>query len=66
MRKSLPSEKQAREFAARLERELVDAAGNRLDFNAPDFLTRAETFRTRGGCLLADGPWVLGRPSCRP
>ncbi|MEV4116151.1 hypothetical protein [Nonomuraea sp. NPDC049695] len=52
--KSVPSEKQAREFAARIERELVDAAGNRLDFNAPDFLTRAKTFRTRGGESAAE------------
>ncbi|MEU6719763.1 hypothetical protein ABZ897_50625 [Nonomuraea sp. NPDC046802] len=54
VRKSLPSEKQAREFAARIERELVDADGNRLDFNAPDFLTRAKTFRTRGGESAAE------------
>lgn len=49
LRSAFTSEKQARDFAARLETEVVDADGNALDWNAPDFAARMKAFRTRGG-----------------
>uniref|UniRef100_UPI003F493747 hypothetical protein n=1 Tax=Nonomuraea sp. CA-251285 TaxID=3240002 RepID=UPI003F493747 len=62
------SEKQARDFAARLETEVVDADGNALDFNAPDFATQAKTFRTRGGETVQEAVAriIKGDPKPKP